>query len=289
MAAATKPVGNKSGRKAGAEMINSRPEKLRLREVQLRTRWTSTEKSVKFKNACSRFVASSMSQLAGPFNTMRDLFAGTLDEQSEHVTSGTVGAHRAAPLQRPGMDRHSSFSQSHYPRTYDKLEATGTSSGETQKPRRLSMMDWDERELYEIFDAHEEEATVDSKQNFEGVLKVYVKSIEGFSNFAGFMDKCDPFVEITLGNQTFKTKTKENAGGTIEFDQTLVFDKRARENFLSVKVMDSDTLIHDTIGTLKVNLLLQNLHGSGAHKKAIAFDATKAGEVTGKVYLSFEA
>jgi hypothetical protein len=119
---------NNSGRKAGAEMIRSRPsgsfmanseneKHLRLREVQLRTRWTSTEKSVKIKNACARFVASSVSQLAGPFYTMRDLFAGTLDEQSEQP-------YRAAPLQRPAMDRHSSFAQSHYPRTYDKLEVT---------------------------------------------------------------------------------------------------------------------------------------------------------------------
>jgi hypothetical protein len=99
-------------------MANAENEKhLRLREVQRRTRWTSTEKSVKLKNTGARFVAKSMSQLAGPFYTMRDLFAGTLDEQSEQP-------HRAAPLQPPAIDRHSSFAQSHYPRTFDKLEVT---------------------------------------------------------------------------------------------------------------------------------------------------------------------
>lgn len=114
-------MNNNSGRKAGAEMIhgsfnaNARKGHLHLREVQLRTRWTSTEKSIKFKNSCARFVANRASQLAGSFSTMLDLFAGTLNEESEQPP-------RAAPLQRPAMDRHSSFAQSHYPRTYDKLE-----------------------------------------------------------------------------------------------------------------------------------------------------------------------
>ena len=78
---------NKSGLRAGAEILRSRQRgKLRkeiygvaappLREVQLRTRWTATEHSVRFKNECARFAERSMALVVGPLYKMRDLFAG---------------------------------------------------------------------------------------------------------------------------------------------------------------------------------------------------------------------
>ena len=42
-----------------------------------------------------------------------------------------------------------------------------------------------------------------------------------------------------------------------------------------------------SMGTLQINLNLQDLKGDAANKTAIAFDVTKGGEVTGKIDLSF--
>lgn len=47
-----------------------------VREVQLRTRWTSAEQSVRWKNACARFAERSFSQ-------MRDLFMGAHSQRHE--------------------------------------------------------------------------------------------------------------------------------------------------------------------------------------------------------------
>ena len=39
---------------------------------------------------------------------------------------------------------------------------------------------------------------------------------------------------ITLGNETYKTKTLDNAGGSAEFNEKLSFNKQASENVLQV-------------------------------------------------------
>ena len=41
---------------------------------------------------------------------------------------------------------------------------------------------------------------------FEGIRHVTVHRIEGFSDTAGFMDKTDPYVQLTLGKEKRKTR-----------------------------------------------------------------------------------
>jgi hypothetical protein len=44
---------------------------------------------------------------------------------------------------------------------------------------------------------------------------------------------------ITLGNETYKTKTLDNAGGSAEFNEKLSFNKQASENVLQVGAVGS--------------------------------------------------
>jgi hypothetical protein len=45
---------------------------------------------------------------------------------------------------------------------------------------------------------------------FSGVLLAHVHRIEGFSDFAGFMDRTDPYVTLQLGSDIQKTSVKDN-------------------------------------------------------------------------------
>jgi hypothetical protein len=56
--------------------------------------------------------------------------------------------------------------------------------------------------------------------------QLHVHRIEGVSDSAGFMDKTDPYVKVIAGKQVFKTKVKENAGGTLVFfDEIIAFQQ----------------------------------------------------------------
>ena len=39
---------------------------------------------------------------------------------------------------------------------------------------------------------------------------------------------------LTLGNETYKTKVKDNAGGSCIFNEKISFNKQATENILKV-------------------------------------------------------
>ena len=67
--------------------------------------------------------------------------------------------------------------------------------------------------------------------------QVTVVKIDEFCDDAGYImeDRTDPYVVLTLGNQTFKTKVKVNAGGTnVEFNECLSFKKDRTSNTLVV-------------------------------------------------------
>ena len=76
--------------------------------------------------------------------------------------------------------------------------------------------------------------------NFACICHVYqimVVKIDEFRDDAGFimMDRTDPFVSLTLGNQTFKTEVKNNAGGkNVEFNERLSFKKDRTSTTLKV-------------------------------------------------------
>ena len=60
-------------------------------------------------------------------------------------------------------------------------------------------------------------------QNFYGYLKVL--KIANFKESAGFMERTDPFVTLTLGRQRqlCKTSVKNNTGGSVAFDGVFLF------------------------------------------------------------------
>ena len=65
--------------------------------------------------------------------------------------------------------------------------------------------------------------------------QITVVSIDEFSDTAGFMDRTDPYVSLTLGDETYKTTVKDNAGGkNVVFDEKLSFNKQLQENILKV-------------------------------------------------------
>jgi len=65
--------------------------------------------------------------------------------------------------------------------------------------------------------------------------QITVVSIDEFSDTAGFMDRTDPYVSLTLGDETYKTTVKDNAGGkNVVFDEKLSFNKQLIENILQV-------------------------------------------------------
>mmetsp|Transcript_5274 Transcript_5274/g.12677 ORF Transcript_5274/g.12677 Transcript_5274/m.12677 type:complete len:126 (+) Transcript_5274:97-474(+) len=115
---------------------------------------------------------------------------------------------------------------------------------------------------------------------FGGVLKVKVVKIQGFTEQAGFMDKTDPYVELEMGEETYKTATKNNAGGNAVFDEEFAFNKQEGEQTLRVRVYDSDTLSSDLLGARDVDLD-DSSTGNGS------FDVVKDGKVTGQVFIEF--
>jgi Ca2+-dependent lipid-binding protein len=88
------------------------------------------------------------------------------------------------------------------------------------------------------------------KGSFSGILHVTVIGIKEFDDNASFMDRADPYVSLQLGaGKPRKTTTKDNAGGNVDFNQTLTFENKGLfDNFLKLRVMDSNTLSDTLLG-----------------------------------------
>jgi hypothetical protein len=69
-----------------------------------------------------------------------------------------------------------------------------------------------------------------------------VFKIQDFAEKAGVLDRTDPYVSLLLGSELLKTSTKNNAGGSVAFNESLSFSKKPLlQGNLKVKVMDSDS------------------------------------------------
>ena len=66
------------------------------------------------------------------------------------------------------------------------------------------------------------------------MLTGHCRRIIGFSDKAGWMDRTDPFVQITLGGHTASTFVKNNAGGTAEFNEVLSVNRTRQDSLLQV-------------------------------------------------------
>ena len=125
---------------------------------------------------------------------------------------------------------------------------------------------------------------------FQGDLHVTVLGIKNFTDCAGFMDKTDPYVQLQLGDEIQKTSVKDNAGGTVSFNETLKFQKELGDNTLIITVMDEDTTIDDTLGEIKIDLRHEDLTST----EPVTFQLTKrtskhSKATVGQVLLVFNA
>ena len=51
---------------------------------------------------------------------------------------------------------------------------------------------------------------------------------------AGWMDRTDPFVQLTLGEQSASTTVKSNAGGTADFNEVVFMNRAQQDSLLQV-------------------------------------------------------
>jgi hypothetical protein len=138
---------NKSGRKAGMEIMRSHQSgSFRCSEVQLRTRWTSTEQSARLKNACSRFAERGLSQ-------MRDFFTGAHSQRHGGDASDEQRKRLAEPHPQPNAWPSAPGSLRAQHTVYCPRQTHSDASLDTQgAKRRVSLY---EDDLFEIFDAEE--------------------------------------------------------------------------------------------------------------------------------------
>ena len=108
-------------------------------------------------------------------------------------------------------------------------------------------------------DAPEEEGD-EVKKAFEGKLTVTVESIN-IPYTGSWMERADPFVKLTLGQETMRTSVKKNAGGNVIYRETCTFNKQLTHGKLRVAVMDKDTLVDDIQGECTIDLHQMHIDG----------------------------
>ena len=95
---------------------------------------------------------------------------------------------------------------------------------------------------------------------------------------------------MTLGRAVEKTQVKNNAGGNVDFNQIVSFQKESGLTKMKVEVMDSDTLSDDLLGVTEVDLTkVSYAEDLTDIKRGIAFECKQGDKVVGKVYLAFGA
>jgi Ca2+-dependent lipid-binding protein len=121
---------------------------------------------------------------------------------------------------------------------------------------------------------------------FAGVFHVTIERIDQFSDTAGFMDRTDPYVEVQLGRESFRTSVKDNAGGhDVIFQETLTFQKALLQGELKVIVKDKDTLSDDTLGDVTIDLNALALPEDYEDSEAVCYEARSKGIKAGEVFL----
>lgn len=131
------------------------------------------------------------------------------------------------------------------------------------------------------------------------ILQVTVHSIDGFDDYAGFMDRTDPYVLLQVGKLKHKTSIKQDSGGKgVRFNETFDFYLKApqlnkEENFLKIQVFDKDCICDDLLGegdwefgSENLNLFASSANRGHAMKdEPLAIQTMLGGKATGKVFL----
>jgi hypothetical protein len=91
-------------------------------------------------------------------------------------------------------------------------------------------------------------ALIGEPKKWKESWRVQVHKIEGFKDQgAGFVrDKLDPYVKVIVGNHEFKTKVKDNAGGTVIFDESFSF-QQPQDHKVTFQVWDSESFRSDEL------------------------------------------
>jgi Ca2+-dependent lipid-binding protein len=122
-----------------------------------------------------------------------------------------------------------------------------------------------------------------------GNLAITVNSAQ-FLHDQGIISKQDPYIMITIGDQTLKTKAKSNAGKTAAWDETLTFTDLGRLDYknqtVEIRALDKDMLIDDDIGRVVIPLSeLLNSQGKREYELFSRGDLSKSKNV-GRVLLT---
>jgi hypothetical protein len=95
---------------------------------------------------------------------------------------------------------------------------------------------------------------------FEGKLTVTVEMIN-VPDTGGWMERTDPFVKLTLGQETMRTSVKKNAGGNVIYRETCTFNKQLTHGKLRIAVLDKDTFVDDILGECTIDLHQMHIDG----------------------------
>ena len=119
-----------------------------------------------------------------------------------------------------------------------------------------------------------------------------VDSIETFSASSGYGDKNDPFIELSLGNQTRRTETIYNTGGKAVFKTQITFAKGDDDKLLHLRVYDdssiSDVLLGETLIDLNTVDLMSDGKGSLPLGRKTTLTIEENDGSTGQVTLTFD-
>lgn len=106
-----------------------------------------------------------------------------------------------------------------------------------------------------------------------------VRNTETFSNM-------DPYVIMEYGSNKFRTQTKDDAGKNPVWDETFeLFIKNVNDE-MSIKIMDEDVMVDDTVGTrqIPVKEVLGGERLTGLQNQSV--DIFYHGKVSGSVIIS---
>ena len=222
----------------------TRKRALGPREIPMRTRWTTTEKSVRLKNACARFVGEG---ILGP---MRGLFAGAhRHQQGEDDGGEQVWNYQRAVEEAP---RDAS--------AHSVLHSQGSPGANGVNNRRVFA-----DEICEIFAADDSvlgahDSTADVWDlSCPATLEITVLRARNIKA-ADWNGTSDPYVRLHVGSaENMQSRRTRTINGTLqpEWHETFRFEIEAasRLEHLTLECMDEDSQSADnSLGTASLAL-----------------------------------